>query len=168
LLHPKTRIHLAVRDAERAVAFYRALLGAGPSAHELHSIVFELDSPPLILTIEPDRSPRRGRSPSPRGSGESHESGRRARLSLCVNEPRLVGQVAVALRRAGVRLRLRDQGIEANDPDGNTWDVTYAPLIAEPTVIVAAPAPRADASAAGERPGQNRRPSGQDGGGPCG
>jgi hypothetical protein len=31
------------------------------------------------------------------------------------------------LRRAGVRLRLADEGIEAHDPDGNAWRVRFVP-----------------------------------------
>ena len=108
----KFRIHLGVCDAGRSAAFYEALLGATPSRRDAMTAVFELDSPPLVLTVEQD----------PRAKPDV-----RSRFALFVDEPRLIGDVAIALRRAGVRLRLEDEGIETHDPDGNAWRVRFAP-----------------------------------------
>jgi len=47
------------------------------------------------------------------------------RFSLVVTQPQHVGHAAIALRRAGVQLRLEDQAIEAEDPDGNAWRVRF-------------------------------------------
>jgi hypothetical protein len=54
--------------------------------------------------------------------------GSRPRFALVVNEPGQVGDAAVALRRAGVPLRVADQGIEAHDPDGHGWRVRFEPF----------------------------------------
>lgn len=109
MILPKLHIHLGVGDAVRSTAFYEALLGATPACRDATTAVFDLDSPPLVLTVE-----QRTSSPA------SH-------FALLLDEPRLIGDVAIALRRAGVRLRLEDEGIEAHDPDGNAWRVRFVP-----------------------------------------
>jgi len=107
---PKLHIHLGVGDAARSAAFYEALLGARPACSDATTAVFELDSPPLVLTVE-----------------HTAPSSTASQFALLVDEPRLIGDVAIALRRAGVRLRLEDEGIEAHDPDGNAWRVRFVP-----------------------------------------
>lgn len=140
---PKLHIHLGVCDAVRSTAFYQALLGATPASRDGTTAVFDLDSPPLVLTVEQcsRRSPATGSSPAsvampdgssaPPPSGGSRGCGRApsatSRFDLLLDEPRLIGDVAIALRRAGVRLRLEDEGIEAHDPDGNAWRVRFVP-----------------------------------------
>jgi catechol 2,3-dioxygenase-like lactoylglutathione lyase family enzyme len=138
---PKLHIHLGVCDAVRSAEFYQALLGATPACRDATTAVFELDSPPLILTVEqgaagtssvrPASAPRASRADGPDRRDAPRD---RARLSsatsqfdLLLDEPRLIGDVAIALRRAGVRLRLADEGIEAHDPDGNAWRVRFVP-----------------------------------------
>jgi catechol-2,3-dioxygenase len=109
----KTHIHLDVGDANQSATFYEALLGAPPARQSPISAVFEFDSPPLILTVEE--------------SARAKHATRRAsrRYSLVVPKPQQVGIAAIALRRAGVQLRLEDQAIEACDPDGNAWQVRF-------------------------------------------
>jgi catechol 2,3-dioxygenase-like lactoylglutathione lyase family enzyme len=140
---PKLHIHLGVCDAVRSTAFYQALLGTTPASRDGTTAVFELDSPPLILTVEQCSRPSPATASSPaslgmsdgstarRASGGSRSGGRAhaatSRFDLLLDEPRLIGDVAVALRRAGVRLRLEDEGIEAHDPDGNAWRVRFVP-----------------------------------------
>jgi catechol-2,3-dioxygenase len=109
----KTHIHLDVDDAAQSATFYEALLGAPPARQSSVSAVFDFDSPPLVLTVE---ARGRGKSAKGRGSG---------RFSLVVTRPQHVGVAAIALRRAGVQLRLEDQAIEAQDPDGNAWQVRF-------------------------------------------
>jgi catechol-2,3-dioxygenase len=109
----KTHIHLDVDDACQSATFYEALLGAPPARQSSVAAVFDFDSPPLVLTVE-ERG--RGKHAKSRGSG---------RYSLVVTEPQHVGVAAIALRRAGVQLRLEDQAIEAEDPDGNAWQVRF-------------------------------------------
>ena len=106
---PKTHIHLGVEDANRSAAFYEALLGTPPTRRCPLAAIFELETPPLILTLE------RAERSTP------------SRFSLLVIEPQHVADAAIALRRAGIRLRLEDEGVEANDPDGNAWTVRLAP-----------------------------------------
>jgi catechol 2,3-dioxygenase-like lactoylglutathione lyase family enzyme len=137
----KTIIVLRVDDASKSAAFYEALLGGPPAHRSAQSAVFEFDSPPLVLTIEERPGVRRStvRHPSPaRASGPLHEAPFRANapLALMVAEPQQVGDAAIRLRRAGIRLRVHDEGIEANDPDGNPWRVRFVPSTPGRTVVV--------------------------------
>jgi catechol 2,3-dioxygenase-like lactoylglutathione lyase family enzyme len=138
----KTRIHLKVVDTNRSSAFYEALLGAAPAVRSAHVAVFELDSPPLVLTLEEHPDALRARPPPPRrtrAARGSEDPGRddRAdpRFALLVNEPRELGTAAIALRRAGVPLRLEDQAIEALDPDGNAWRIRFVPSTPDRAVV---------------------------------
>jgi hypothetical protein len=106
----KTTIHLAVGDALRSVAFYEALFSAHPSELTPTTALFDLESPPLRLTVELEKGKIASRS-----------------FTLVVNEPGHVGEACIALRRAGVRLLLHDEGLEARDPDRNTWRVRFVP-----------------------------------------
>jgi catechol 2,3-dioxygenase-like lactoylglutathione lyase family enzyme len=114
----KTHIHLWVRDTGRAATFYEALLG-GPVRIEAPQAVLDIESPPLVLTLE-ERPPA---TSDP------------ARFVLFVDDPRQVGHIAIALRRAGVRIRLEDEGIEALDFDGNTWRVRLTRASTGPAVV---------------------------------
>jgi catechol 2,3-dioxygenase-like lactoylglutathione lyase family enzyme len=116
----RTYIQLQVDNADRSATFYEALFGAPPARQSANMAVFEFDSPPLVLTLKRPRS-------APPAS--------RSRFALVVPEPEDVGSAAIALRRAGVRLRLEDQGIEASDPDGNAWRVRFEPSARDRTVI---------------------------------
>lgn len=109
---PRTHIYLGVEDVEQSSSFYEALLGGPPCSRDTGVRIFELDAPPLVLTLE-----NRGRSGVPRAHA----------FALVVLDPEHVGKAAIALRRAGARLRLQDEGIEARDPDGNTWKVRFVP-----------------------------------------
>jgi catechol 2,3-dioxygenase-like lactoylglutathione lyase family enzyme len=122
---PKTHIHLDVDDAGESAAFYEALLGAPPARRSEMAAVFVFDSPPLVLTLEtpPVRRPARRRHRSNEG------------FALLVAEPAHVGHAAIALRRAGVRLRVEDEGIEAHDPDGTPWQVRFAPKVRGRSVV---------------------------------
>ncbi len=110
--YARTYIYLGVEDVEQSALFYEALLGGPPSSRDNGVTVFEFDAPPVVLTIEthprPSALPLHG-------------------FALVVPEPEHVGKAAIALRRAGARLRLQDEGIEARDPDGNTWKVRFVP-----------------------------------------
>jgi hypothetical protein len=140
----KTQIHLKVVDTNRSSAFYEALLGAAPAVRSAHVAIFELDSPPLVLTLEehPDahrarpRPPRRARARAVKGWEDPARDARPSpKFALLLNEPRELGTAAIALRRAGVPLRLEDQAIEALDPDGNAWRVRFVPSTPDRTVV---------------------------------
>lgn len=127
---PKLHIHLGVCDAVRSAEFYEALLGATPACRDATTAVFELDSPPLILTVEQGSAPRASTAVRPgasRAARPAREGSATSQFDLLLGEPRLIGDVAIALRRAGVRLRLADEGIETHDPDGNAWRVRFVP-----------------------------------------
>jgi catechol 2,3-dioxygenase-like lactoylglutathione lyase family enzyme len=139
---PKAEIHLDVGDAEQSVIFYEALLGARPARPVPGTAVFDLESPPLILTVEQRGTARAiTLGPAPerkvgRGRGRGKKRGASlARFDLLVNDARHVGDAAIALRRAGARLLLQDRGIEAHDPDGNAWRVRLAPAAKRRTLV---------------------------------
>jgi catechol-2,3-dioxygenase len=121
----KTHIHLDVDDAARSAAFYEALLGAPPARRSAGEAVFESDSPPLVLTLANRPLSRRAKARRAIDAG----------FALLVTEPSHVGTAAIALRRAGVPLRIYDQGIEAKDPDGNPWRVRFVPSAAGRAVV---------------------------------
>ncbi|HLK36074.1 MAG TPA: VOC family protein [Polyangiaceae bacterium] len=138
----RTHILLGVDDAGRATAFYEALLGAPPAIREEGVTIFESDAPPLVLTLQ-KRATRtagagRNRTPAPRGAQRGAMPPARERFALVVPEPEHVGKAAVALWRAGAPLRLKDQGIEAEDPDGNAWQVRFVPY-AKARAVIAVP-----------------------------
>jgi catechol 2,3-dioxygenase-like lactoylglutathione lyase family enzyme len=134
---PKEIIHLPVADAADSIAFYEALLAAVPTHRSAHSTVFDLESPPVVLTLE--ERPRGRRSTSRPGSARQPASPRvRNQWALVVAEPKHVGDAAIRLRRAGVQLWVQDEGIEARDPDGNAWRVRCVP--AAPGRLILAPA----------------------------
>jgi catechol 2,3-dioxygenase-like lactoylglutathione lyase family enzyme len=117
---PRTHIYLGVEDVAQSASFYEALLGGPPASRNTGVTVFEFTSPPLVLTIESHPNPATLR---PHG------------FALVVLEPEHVGKAAIALRRTGARLRLQDEGIEARDPDGNTWKVRFVPSAKERAVV---------------------------------
>jgi catechol-2,3-dioxygenase len=117
----KVRIVVQAGDVVRSAVFYEALLGVPPAHRHAALAVFDLESPSLLLTVE--------ERPRVRGSP------RRADFALIVAEPQHVGDAAIRLRRASIRLRIQDHGIEALDPDGNTWRVRFAPSTRVPAVV---------------------------------
>jgi catechol 2,3-dioxygenase-like lactoylglutathione lyase family enzyme len=142
VLLPRTHIQLDVDDAGESAAFYEALFGAPPARRSAGMAVFEFDSPPLVLTLrsppldgrakkQPDSGSRRSRKPH-----KGHPMfASRCRFALVVTQPEHVGDAAIALRRAGVRLLLEDQGLEAHDPDGNAWRVRFVPFAGRRSVV---------------------------------
>jgi catechol-2,3-dioxygenase len=122
----KKHIHLNVDDAAESALFYEALLGAPPARRSEFSAVFDSDSPPLVLTVE--------QRPVALRPGRARSS--REHFALVVTMPQHVGVAAIALRRAGIQLRLEDEGIRAQDPDGNPWRVRCVPSAPGRSVVV--------------------------------
>ncbi len=144
MLLPKSHIHLDSDDLPQSIAFYAALLGAPPSRQSDNVAVFEFDSPPLVLTLEQRALDRRARNRLRHGAELSRARDAaligatpppHSQYALVVSEPQQVGHAAIALRRAGVPLRLQDAGIEATDPDGNAWRVRFVPTAKGRTVV---------------------------------
>src|SRR5262245_58839958 len=46
-------VALNVSDLGRAVEFYRALFGVEPAKHSKDTAKFEIEAPPLVLSLEP-------------------------------------------------------------------------------------------------------------------
>ncbi len=144
MVYSKEIIQLSVDDALRAAAFYEALLDSPPTLRSARSTVFDVDTPPLVLTLEERPRPRRSKARSEstsRPAAVGHDTrpalGTGARLALVLGEPKQIGDVAIRLRRAGVRLWIQDEGLEAHDPDGNAWRVRCVPAIAGRAVVTA-------------------------------
>ncbi|HEY7313034.1 MAG TPA: ArsI/CadI family heavy metal resistance metalloenzyme [Gemmataceae bacterium] len=113
------RFHLSlnVSNLERSVAFYRILFGREPAKCRPDYAKFELDDPPLVLSLEPM---------PPTGIGTLNHLGFRM--------PDSVALVAMQerLERAGIRSR-REEGVECcyarqtkfwvTDPDQTLWEM---------------------------------------------
>jgi hypothetical protein len=135
----KMLVHLDVGDAGRSAIFYEALLGVAPVRPSPTTATFDLDSPPLLLTIagiEPNDpiAPGKGTTTSdvlghrrPRARRTIARDRGHSGLTLVVNEPRHVGDAAIALRRVGARIRIEDHGIAVRDPDDNACYVRFEP-----------------------------------------
>jgi catechol 2,3-dioxygenase-like lactoylglutathione lyase family enzyme len=113
------RFHLSlnVSDLGRSVAFFRTLFGREPAKLRPDYAKFEPDSPPLVLSLEPNR---------PGSGGVLNHVG--------VRMPDAASLVAVQrrLEEAGVRCQ-REEGVECcyakqtkfwlHDPDGTLWEM---------------------------------------------
>jgi catechol 2,3-dioxygenase-like lactoylglutathione lyase family enzyme len=116
------RFHLSlnVSDLARSIAFYRTLFGREPAKRRPDYAKFELDDPPLVLSLEP----RSGGHQSPEGGALNH---------LGFRLPDVAALVAMQerLERAGIRSQ-REEGVEccyarqtkfwAHDPDRTLWE----------------------------------------------
>src|SRR5262245_43669462 len=113
------RFHLSlnVTDLNRSVAFYRILFGMEPAKLRDDYAKFELDDPPLVLSLEP--------TPRPVGGPLNHLGFRLlAAAALVAMQERL--------ERAGIRSE-REEGVECcyarqtkfwvQDPDHTLWEM---------------------------------------------
>jgi catechol 2,3-dioxygenase-like lactoylglutathione lyase family enzyme len=116
---PAIRFHLSlnVSDLGRAVTFYRTLFGIGPAKLRRDYAKFELDDPPLVLSLEP--------TPRPTGGPLNHLGFRLADAAALV-------AMQERLERAGIRSQ-REEGVECcyakqtkfwvTDPDRALWEI---------------------------------------------
>jgi catechol 2,3-dioxygenase-like lactoylglutathione lyase family enzyme len=116
---PAVRFHLSlnVADLGRAVDFYRTLFGQPPAKLRGDYAKFELDEPPLVLSLEP----------TPRGAG-----GALNHLGFRLPDAATLVAVQARLERAGIRSQ-REEGVECcyarqtkfwvTDPDGTLWEM---------------------------------------------
>jgi catechol 2,3-dioxygenase-like lactoylglutathione lyase family enzyme len=112
----RLHISLNVTDLDRSIAFYKVLLGAGPAKHRADYAKFEPDSPPLVLSLEPN-----GRS----GPGTLNH------LGIRLPDARQLVAAQERLEQAGIRSQ-REEGVECcyarqtkfwvHDPDNTLWE----------------------------------------------
>ncbi len=116
---PVVKFHLSlnVADIDRAVAFYRVLFGQEPAKQHDDYAKFEVEEPPVILSLVPRR-------PGPGGS-LSH-------VGLRVADAETVGRYRARLEAAGIGTQAqngtvcgyaRQNKVWAQDPDGTFWEV---------------------------------------------
>ena len=116
---PAIRFHLSlnVSDLRRSVEFYRVLFGTAPAKLRGDYAKFELDDPPLVLSLEPTARPT--------GGPLNHLGFRLAdSASLVAMQERL--------EQAGIRSQ-REEGVECcyarqtkfwvTDPDRTLWEI---------------------------------------------
>ncbi len=113
------RFHLSlnVEDLTRSVAFFRLLFDAPPAKLERDYAKFELDEPPVVLSLQPHRAPLGGKL--------NHLGFRLTNAeSLVAMQKRLeLGGVATQ-REEGVECcYARQTKFWVSDPDGNLWEM---------------------------------------------
>jgi catechol 2,3-dioxygenase-like lactoylglutathione lyase family enzyme len=114
-----TKFHLSlnVNDLQRSIAFLQALLGVEPAKRRHDYAKFELDDPPLVLSLEPHGFSGRG--------ALNHVGFRMPDSAALVEAQR-------RLETAGIETQ-REEGVECcyakqtkfwvTDPDGSLWEV---------------------------------------------
>lgn len=116
---PAVRFHLSLNVAElaRSVEFYRTLFGREPAKRRADYAKFELDDPPLVLSLEP--------TPRPSGGVLNH-------LGFRMPDSAALVAMQQRLEQAGIRSQ-REEGVECcyarqtkfwvTDPDGTLWEI---------------------------------------------
>lgn len=117
-LTPVIRFHLSlnVADLGRSTRFYQTLFGVEPAKLRADYAKFELDDPPLVLSLEP----------TPRGNG-----GPLNHLGFRMPNAASLVRMQERLEGAGIRSR-REEGVECcyarqtkfwvHDPDNTLWE----------------------------------------------
>ena len=110
-------VSLNVSDLARSLAFYRALTGMEPVKAHRDYAKFELNDPPLVLSLHPQRSS---------GGGTLNH------LGIRVADSEAVVAVQRRIEEHGFRTKRQD-GVEccyalqtkfwASDPDGTLWEI---------------------------------------------
>lgn len=114
-----TRFHIAmnVRNLNASIVFLSRLFGCDPVKRRADYAKFELDDPPLVLSLEP--------STSPAGGSLNHLGFRVADSAALVEvQRRLEMHGIVTQREEGVECcYARQSKFWLHDPDGNLWEV---------------------------------------------
>jgi len=113
----KFHVSLNVGDLQRTLAFYRALLGVEPVKEKADYAKFELNDPPLVLSMRPTWAAR--------GGAVNH-------LGFRVANVGQLEELKGRLDAAGFRTARHDDAmccyahqtkIWASDPDGTLWEI---------------------------------------------
>lgn len=113
----KFHASLNVSNLDRSVAFYAALLGAPPVKHYPDYAKFEIDTPPLVLSLKPKRACA--------GGPLNH-------LGLRLVSVEQLREVQTRLQRVGARIGEQDDvkccyarqtKLWVTDPDETLWEV---------------------------------------------
>lgn len=114
-----TRFHLSlnVGDLNRAIEFFRVFFGVEPAKCRADYAKFELNDPPLVMSLEPYKAPP--------GGNLNH-------LGFRMPDSAALVDVQRRLEMAGINTK-REEGVECcyarqtkfwvHDPDGNMWEV---------------------------------------------
>lgn len=115
----QARFHLSlnVRKLAETISFFEKLLGVEPAKCRPDYAKFELDDPPLVLSLEPYAAPA--------GGNLNH-------LGFRVSSSEALVEIQRRLELAGISTR-REEGVECcyarqtkfwvHDPDGNMWEI---------------------------------------------
>lgn len=129
------RFHLSlnVDDLARSVEFFGLLFDTRPARHERDYAKFELDTPPLVLSLEP--------APAPRGGKLNHLGFRLASAeALVALQRRLEMHGLTTAREEGVECCYSKQTkFWVTDPDGNLWELYVMDEAGEHRIGAAAP-----------------------------
>ncbi|MEZ6142432.1 MAG: ArsI/CadI family heavy metal resistance metalloenzyme [Zavarzinella sp.] len=117
---PGIRFHLSmnVRNISQSVAFFRTLFGQEPAKVRADYAKFEVDNPPLVLSLEP--------------ATQVNSGGALNHVGFRMPDSTTLVAMQERLERAGMPTK-RESGVEccyakqtkfwAHDPDGNLWEV---------------------------------------------
>jgi catechol 2,3-dioxygenase-like lactoylglutathione lyase family enzyme len=115
------RFHLSlnVDDLPRSIEFFHLLFDREPARRERDYAKFELDEPPLVLSLEPSRAARGGKL--------NHLGFRLANeVALSALEQRLESNGLILHRQVGVECCYsRQTKFWVTDPDGNLWEFYF-------------------------------------------
>lgn len=115
------RMHVAlnVADLGRSIDFYRSVLGREPAKVRRDYAKFELDSPPLVLSLNPGAAPGGERQ---RLSHLGIRLAERASLEGARERLRAAGLLAREEREVECCYAVQDK-LWVEDPDGNAWEL---------------------------------------------
>jgi catechol 2,3-dioxygenase-like lactoylglutathione lyase family enzyme len=117
--HGSVRFHLSLNVAalDRSIAFFRVFFDREPVKRRPDYAKFELDDPPLVLSLEPN--------PSGPGGNLNHLGFRMSDSTALVELQRRLEQSGISsIREEGVECcYARQTKFWVHDPDGNMWEL---------------------------------------------